>query len=84
MIYVADGWIRSLFAISGSTDTFLTSVPVGDAPFSPAVNPNTNMIYVTNFGSNLVSVIDGSTNSLVANVPRALEAYLGALQTQIG
>ena len=33
-----------------------------------AVNPNTNRIYVTNDGSNNVSVIDGASNTVVATV----------------
>jgi YVTN family beta-propeller protein len=51
-------------------------IPVKDAsPFAPgeyaigiAVNPNTNMIYVTNQGSKMVSVIDGKTNRLSVSV----------------
>ena len=33
-----------------------------------AVNPNTNRIYVTNWDSNNVSVIDGASNTVVATV----------------
>ena len=33
-----------------------------------AVNPNTNRIYVANYGSNNVSVIDGASNTVVATV----------------
>ena len=34
-----------------------------------AVNPNTNRIYVANYYSNNVSVIDGAGNTIVATVP---------------
>jgi YVTN family beta-propeller protein len=38
-----------------------------DQPFSIAVNPNTNKVYVTNSGSNTVSVIDGTNNKVITN-----------------
>jgi DNA-binding beta-propeller fold protein YncE len=37
------------------------SIPVGRAPQLAAVNTSTNRIYVTNYGSATVSIIDGST-----------------------
>jgi YVTN family beta-propeller protein len=43
-------------------------VPVGDAPNSVAVNPNTNLLYVTHRTLNTTSVIDGTTNSVVADM----------------
>jgi YVTN family beta-propeller protein len=46
-----------------------TIVPVGEFPISVAVNPNTNMVYVANYLSGRVSVIDGTANSLVRDVP---------------
>ena len=44
------------------------SLKVGLNPTEVAVNPNTNMVYVTNADSNTVSVIDGKTNSVVKNI----------------
>ena len=41
------------------------AVPVGTTPFSLAVNPVTNKIYVANAGSNTVTVIDGATNAAI-------------------
>ena len=43
-------------------------MPVGN-PGGVAVNPTTNRIYVTNDGSDNVSVIDGTSNNVVAVVP---------------
>ena len=37
-------------------------------PYGVAVNPTTNLIYVTNFGGNSVSVIDGATNAVTATI----------------
>ena len=37
-------------------------INVGDKPVGVAVNPETNAVYVTNAGSDSISVIDGKTN----------------------
>jgi YVTN family beta-propeller protein len=42
---------------------------VGSGPKGVAVNPTTNRIYVTNYYSHNVSVINGGTNTVVATVP---------------
>lgn len=47
----------------------VATIPVGSAPWGIDVNPTTNRIYVANAGSNTVSVIDGSTNTVVATIP---------------
>jgi YVTN family beta-propeller protein len=44
-------------------------VPVGTTPAGIAVNPTTNLIYVSNTGSNTVSVIDGATNAVIKTIP---------------
>ena len=44
------------------------SVPVGTAPTGIAVNPATNLVYVSNTGSNTVSVIDGATNAVIKTI----------------
>ena|GEM_PF-1176489 len=49
--------------------SFIATIPVGNFPYGVAVNPITNMVYVTNQGSNSVSVIDGKTNSVVSTIP---------------
>src|SRR5258708_26062484 len=43
-------------------------IAVGRYPRSVVVNPVTNRVYVTNNGDTTVSVIDGSTNKVVATV----------------
>jgi YVTN family beta-propeller protein len=49
-------------------DTFSNSVvatiPVGTLPWGVAIDAVDNLIYVTNYGSGTVSIIDGFTNSL--------------------
>src|SRR5215472_6599042 len=44
------------------------TVPVGRQPFGIAVDPRTRRIYVAGFGSRVVSVISGRTDSVVARV----------------
>jgi YVTN family beta-propeller protein len=53
---------KSVTVIDGATNG-TTTVPVGTDPYSVAVNPVTNMIYVANDASDNVTVIDGSNNS---------------------
>ncbi len=52
----------SVTVIDGATNA-TTTLPVGSSPFSVAVNPVTNKIYVANEGGNTVTVIDGATNT---------------------
>ncbi|WP_144502512.1 YncE family protein [Bacillus thuringiensis] len=51
------------------TNLVFATIPVGSYPIEVAVNPNTNLIYATNTGSNTVSVIDLNTNSVIATIP---------------
>jgi YVTN family beta-propeller protein len=44
------------------------AVKSGDEPVDISVNPNTNKIYVANYRSGTVSVIDGKTNSNATNI----------------
>jgi YVTN family beta-propeller protein len=55
--------------VNESTNTVIATVPVGSEPYGAAVDPSTDVIYVTNAGDNTVSVIDGATNAVVATVP---------------
>src|ERR1041385_6493841 len=45
-----------------------TPIPVAAAPLGIGVNPSTNRIYVACVDGDLVSVIDGSTNTVIASV----------------
>src|SRR4051812_14639589 len=46
----------------------VTTIGVGMFPYSVAVNPLTNAIYVTNGGEGTISVIDGATNVVGATI----------------
>ena len=44
------------------------TITVGDSPVGICVNPETNIVYVTNFNSNGVSVIDGSSHKIIKTI----------------
>jgi YVTN family beta-propeller protein len=51
-----------------NTGKVIATITVGKNPWGVAVNPRTDMVYVSNQGSNSVSVIDGRTDRVVATV----------------
>ena len=53
------------------------TIPVGSAPIGIAVSPNANRVYVNNYGSNDVSVIDGQTDTVTATIPVGARPYWG-------
>ena len=54
--------------IDGSDDTVTATIPVGTDPIAAAVDDSTDSVYVANHGSDSVSVIDGTSNSVTATV----------------
>jgi YVTN family beta-propeller protein len=52
-------------AAPAAAQTATAAVGAGTSPFSVAVNPVTNKIYVANSGSDNVTVIDGATNATI-------------------
>ncbi|HET7247937.1 MAG TPA: YncE family protein [Streptosporangiaceae bacterium] len=69
-IYVSTLAGQSAFVsvIDGKTRTLTTMIPVSDI-FDLAVDRLTNFVYDANYDRSTVAVIDGRTNSVVANVP---------------
>jgi YVTN family beta-propeller protein len=64
--------IATLF--SNSNNASLTGViAVGDNPLTPTIDNATNRLYVTNKGSNSVSVINTSNNTVIATIPVGLQ-----------
>jgi YVTN family beta-propeller protein len=49
------------------------TIPVGNAPVGVAVTPDGSEVFVTNQGSNTVSVIDTATNTVTATIPVGIE-----------
>ncbi|NTU72287.1 MAG: leucine-rich repeat protein [Coriobacteriia bacterium] len=53
----------------------VTSVAVGTQPLKIALNPITNMVYASNYGSGDVSAIDGATGEVVGSYPVGTNPY---------
>jgi len=74
LVYVPDFDSNRLAVIDGTAvrnggaDVFDT-VAVGNMPTAVSVNPRSNRAYVANMGSGTVSVINGNTGGILAEVP---------------
>jgi YVTN family beta-propeller protein len=55
--------------VASLTFPFITTIPVGNAPYGIAITPDGNFAYVANGGSNTVSVIDTSSNMVIDTIP---------------
>jgi YVTN family beta-propeller protein len=66
---------HNVSVIDTSTNTVVTTVPVGIRPFGVAVNPAGTRAYVVNTDSSNVSVIDTSTDTVVATVPVGIRPF---------
>ncbi len=67
-IYTANQDSNTVSVIDGTTNTLITTIPVGANPNGIDFDPNTNKIYVANQGSDTVTVIDGSTDTVVNTI----------------
>ena len=76
LVYVPDFESNRLAMIDGTairgggTGVFDT-VAVGNMPTAVSVNPKTNRIYVANTGSGTLSVVNGNTGGILAEIPVA-------------
>ena len=68
-MYVANLGSSTVSVISGSTDSVIASILVGNTPAFIAHAPPNNKLYVSNAGSNDVYVINGATNKVVKDIP---------------
>lgn len=66
MIYVPDCSGGNVCIIDGSINKVISTIAIGDCPESIGIDPTNNRIYVSN--SENVSVIDGLTNEVIAEV----------------
>jgi YVTN family beta-propeller protein len=60
-----NGGSNTVSVIDTATDTVISTIPVGNAPFGAAVTPDGNKVYITNELANTVSVIDTATNTVI-------------------
>ncbi|HEU5488241.1 MAG TPA: fibronectin type III domain-containing protein [Candidatus Nitrosotalea sp.] len=57
-----------LYVIDGTTNTIVNNLSLGTGSQNVAVNPVTNMIYMTHDSTNTVSVINGSTDKVISTL----------------
>jgi len=53
---------------SSQTQSISSTIHVGLIPIDVAVNSSTNTVYISNFGSDSVSIINGSNNTIISTV----------------
>lgn len=66
--YVTNSGDDTVSVIDTDTNILIATVPVGQSPFSVAVDPRGIRVYVTNMGDRTVSVIDATRNVVEATV----------------
>ena len=59
---------RIVSVINVATDKLVTNITTGMNPWFAAYVPETNLVYVTNHGSNNVSIINCTTNQVVGSI----------------
>jgi len=69
-LYVAEPDYVSV--ISATTDRVVAIVPVGNQPDTPAVDGVNGKVFVANYGSGNLTVLDGSDNRVLASVPLSM------------
>jgi YVTN family beta-propeller protein len=65
--------------IDKATNTVVTTLRLGALPVHVSISPDGTRAYVTNAGSNSVSIIDISTNAVSATVPVGFLPVNGAI-----
>ena len=58
----------NLTARNSSADAIVTTIPLGYAPTEVAVNPNTNMVYVTDAVGHSLWIVNGASNTVVGSI----------------
>jgi len=76
LVYVPDFESNRLAVIDGTAirnggATIFDTVTVGSMPTAVSVNPRTNRVYVANTGSGSISVVNGNTGGILAEIPVA-------------
>jgi YVTN family beta-propeller protein len=67
--YITNADSNNVSVLDISTNTVVTTIPVGSGPRGVAVSPAGTRVYVTNYISSDVSVIDVVSNTVVATLP---------------
>jgi len=76
---VVDAGVNSVTVINTATNTVVTALRVGALPVHVSISHDGTRAYVTNAGSNSVSIIDISTNAASATAVRIRSTSRGKL-----
>jgi len=66
--YISNNASNSVSVINTISNTVVTAVTVGQAPFGIAISPDGSKVYVANIVSNTVSVIAAATNTVLTTI----------------
>lgn len=67
--YITNACAGTVTVVNTANDTVLAPpIPVGNSPIGAVVNPTGTRVYVTNGGDNTVSVIDATSNKVMATI----------------
>ena len=63
LVYIPNPGNQSVAVVDGRTDAVLTEIPIGATPYSAAVDPSTNLVYIgTDDG---ITIINSNSNEVV-------------------
>ena len=82
LAYIANFGSNNVSVIDTTSNTVLTTIPVGSSPYAVAATPNGTRVYVTNANGNSTSVIDTATQSVVAMVGTSFPYGVAASNTR--
>jgi len=66
------GFLLTTTCVAGAgvpANTIVATIPVGKTPAGIAISPDSTTVYVSNLGSDTVSVIDAATNTVTFIIP---------------
>jgi YVTN family beta-propeller protein len=67
-VYVANSGSNTVAVINATTNSLITTVPVGASPAGLAITPNNAFVYVANSADDTVSVIETATGTVTLTV----------------
>jgi YVTN family beta-propeller protein len=67
-VYVGNTGSNTISVIDPKSNTVQNPISVGNVPYDVAINEQTNTVYVANYDSEAVSVVDGTTDDLTLGI----------------
>jgi YVTN family beta-propeller protein len=69
LMYGISSATNSVYVIDSNSDQLITKITVGNSPMRGKFSAINNSLYVTNFGSDSISVINQNTNLVTGTIP---------------